>query len=314
MPAVSVILPVYNGMPYLPEAVDSILEQSLKDLELIVVDDGSTDDTAQYLKGRDDPRVTVLHQARSGQGAARNRALSRCRSSFVALMDGDDVSMPHRLERQVEFLTRRPEVGAVGSRFAYLGPSGRSAFSPPLPSDHERIFSDLLQLRHALCHGTMVVRTGLFRSIGGYRIAGCGEDWDVMLRLGERSKLANLDDVLYLYRLHDESTNARALHETRLRFRHSALCARQRAEGIPETPWEEFLPAHARRSRWSRWKDDLDGYALAQYRGALYDLLGSRRFRGLTRLAWAGLCSPGRTKERLARALRGESPTGDARA
>src|SRR3972149_8043921 len=128
MTDVTVLMTVYNGMPYLPPAVDSVFAQTLRDWRLVIVNDGSTDGTADYLSALGDPRVPVLHQENQGTAAAANHGLAHCDTEFVARMDSDDVSLAARLEKQRDFLQAHPEVGLVGTQVAPLGArrAGRS--------------------------------------------------------------------------------------------------------------------------------------------------------------------------------------------
>jgi len=115
MSRLTVLLPVYNGMPYLPEAVDSVLAQTFADFRLLVLDDGSTDGTAAYLGGIDDPRVDVVHQENRGLGATLNRGIGLCETEYLARMDADDVACPDRLKLQVDYMERHPAVAMLGT-------------------------------------------------------------------------------------------------------------------------------------------------------------------------------------------------------
>jgi len=116
MPKVSVLLPVYyNGERYIVQSVESILKQSYRDFELIVVNDGSTDRTGSLLRGISDPRIVLIEQENQGQPRAMNNALNLARGEYIARQDADDLSLPERFARQVEFLDSHPEVGFVGS-------------------------------------------------------------------------------------------------------------------------------------------------------------------------------------------------------
>lgn len=304
MPEVSVIMSVYNGMPYLPEAVDSILGQTVQDFTFLIINDGSTDGTEDYLNKLNDQRIHVVHQSNRGQGAGRNVGLAMCNSEFVAMMDADDVALPSRLEAQLCFFNRHSEIGMVGTHIAYLGVGGRIGFSPPMACDHEAIYADLLRVRHALVHSTLMCRTSILKRIGGYRIDGKGEDWDMFLRMGEATRLANLSEVHYLYRLHSGSVSVRHLTHIRNRFAHSCHCAKRRQQSLSEITFDEFVVKQRARPFWQRATELMDIYALDQYRRALAEILSSHRFRGYARLSWAAMCSPRMTSQRIARAIR----------
>lgn len=307
MPEVSVIMSVYNGMPYLPEAVESMLDQTVKDFHYVIVNDGSTDGTTEYLNRLDDPRIRVVHQTNKGQGAARTLGLNTCDSEFVAIMDADDVALPTRLEAQLRFLRSHIDIGLVGTQISYLGTGGHRGFSPPLPCEHKIIYTDLLRGRHAICNPSIMCRTATLKRVGGYRIEGSGEDLDMWLRMGEVSKLANLNEVLHLYRLNPLSVNVRQLVTIRVRYAHACDCAKRRAEGLPETTFDEFLIKQRARPFWQLGAEVMDVYALGQYRRALAEILSLHRNRGYARLIWAALCSPQRTAQRLSRTIRTSS-------
>ena len=134
-PRVTVSLAVYNVAPYLRACIDSILEQSMADLEVIAVDDGSTDGSGAILESYSDPRMRVLHQHNQGLGATRRRILSEARGEFIAVMDGDDVNLPRRFSRQVAFLDEHPEVAVVGGQIIEMDEEGHPLCEiPSLPA------------------------------------------------------------------------------------------------------------------------------------------------------------------------------------
>ncbi len=133
MAEVTVLMAVYNGMPYLPEAVDSILKQTLQDFRFLIINDGSTDGTEDYLNRLTDQRVQVVKGPHRGLGVALNMGLAMCKTEFLARMDSDDIALPTRLEAQLRFLRCHKAVGLVGTRVSYFGTSGRSGFSHPCP-------------------------------------------------------------------------------------------------------------------------------------------------------------------------------------
>src|SRR4051812_26679567 len=123
-PTVSVLMAVYNGEQYLREAVNSILSQTFKDFEFIIIDDGSTDRSPELLASyaRADSRVKLISRPNKGLTKSLNEGLHAARGEFVARMDGDDISLPERFERQVSYLREHPEVVLVGSRVEFIDP------------------------------------------------------------------------------------------------------------------------------------------------------------------------------------------------
>jgi glycosyltransferase involved in cell wall biosynthesis len=193
-------MPVHNGGEHLREAVESILCQSHAELELLVIDDGSTDGTAAYLDGLEDPRVRVLHQPNRGLVATLNLGLAEASHELVARMDADDVSAPDRLERQVRFLTDHPEVAAVGCCYGMMTEDGRAVGTVHVAGCW-RYLQRQLYFRNVLPHGAMMLRRSAVLAAGGYRDVGPAEDYDLWLRLATRHELGNVPDILFSYRV-----------------------------------------------------------------------------------------------------------------
>jgi glycosyltransferase involved in cell wall biosynthesis len=210
MALVSVIMPVFNGEKYLREAVGSICGQSYKDFEFIIVDDGSSDRTAAILREyalRDD-RLRVLSGPNTGLTRALLKGMDEARGDLIARMDADDVSLPRRLEQQVQFLDQHPECVAVGARVLVVDSDGDAVFPMRYPSGHEEIDAHNLAGKGcALAHPATMFRRTAYEKAGGYRPEfEPAEDLDLWLRMAEVGKLANLDDVLLNYRVHLKST------------------------------------------------------------------------------------------------------------
>jgi glycosyltransferase involved in cell wall biosynthesis len=142
---VSVVLPVFNGGPYLGEALESLLAQSLGDFELIAIDDGSTDGSRGVLEGftARDSRLRVISRENSGHAATLNEGVLRATAAYVAIMDNDDIAAPERLEKQVAFLDAHPHVAAVGSQ-TYFSPKAGSQRLPPACHSHRTRFGPLM--------------------------------------------------------------------------------------------------------------------------------------------------------------------------
>jgi glycosyltransferase involved in cell wall biosynthesis len=303
MNSVSVLMTVFNGMPYLPLAVASVLSQTLRDFRFVIVNDGSTDGSVDYLNGLTDSRVTVVHQENQGTGPAANRGLQLCDTEFVARIDADDVAFPTRLERQHQFLTRHAEVGLAGTQVAPLGEAGAGRCLA-LPTKHEAICRALHNGRHAMSHSSVMIRASILKSIGGYWTQPLFDDWDMMIRVGEVSRLANLNEVLHYYRVHRGSLNGSSMDRVRLSIDYACESARRRRNGLPPISIETFKQQRDARPWWRQRWDGLENYALQQYRVASADMYGGRPLRGRARLAWAAVCAPQLTAARIARVVR----------
>ena len=303
MSQVTVLLPVYNGMPYLADAVESVRRQTFKDWSLLAINDGSTDGSADYLSQLDDPRIRVVHQQNQGLAAALNAGLQICPSPYLARLDADDVALPTRLEKQLEFLEARPRVGLVGTQVAMMF-NGRAGRGVPLPTVHSAIDAGLLAGRHAVCHSSIMCRTALSQKIGGYWPLGVSEDWDMYLRMAEQAELANLDEVLLHVRVVENGIQSRQMAEVRRRIDYACHAASRRRSGMPAIAYEEFCELRRAKSWWKRSVERLDTYARVQYRKAQPEILGAHPLVGYGRLAWAAACSPQLTWQRVGRALR----------
>ena len=210
-PAVSIVIGAYNAQRYLAQTLDSLLAQTFTDFELIVVDDGSEDSTFDILKQYEakEARVRPIHIPHGGIVDAANAGLNAARAEYIARADADDLHMPDRLQKQVDYLNAHPEVVAVGSRMQVIEPYG----SPLKLSDHklthEEIEAGLLNGDGwALPQPAAMLRKSVAMKVGAYRHDyPWSEDLDLFLRMAEVGRLANLPDVLVKYRIHPGSTN-----------------------------------------------------------------------------------------------------------
>jgi glycosyltransferase involved in cell wall biosynthesis len=208
-PVVSVIMPVSNGERFIGAAIGSVLSQSLVVWELIVVDDGSTDDSADIARrhAETDPRLRVLRQENRGLAAARNRGLSEAAGSLVAFLDCDDVWEPGYLQAMVARLAQAPEALLAFAGWRYIGERGEPLPQAVIPfgADPQRARCEL-PWRNALLPSAVVARTSAVRRLGGFdtTLRAC-EDWDLWIRLRREGAFVALPDVLVLYRVHDAS-------------------------------------------------------------------------------------------------------------
>jgi glycosyltransferase involved in cell wall biosynthesis len=302
-PKLSVLMTVYNGMPYLPEAVESILSQDFADFECIIVDDGSTDETSRYLKQIQDPRVLILSQENGGTAAAANFGLAQCRGEYLARMDADDITLPTRFGKQVRFLDKNPEIGLLGTQLACMGEC-RIGKNLNLPCSNQAIRQSLLKGKHALCHPTLMMRTQLLREIGGYWKLRLIDDWDMMLRMTEVTQAHNLDEVLHHYRVHRGSLNGSRMKEMRFAYDYSIDAAIRRQESRAPISADEFRQSLSQRPFATRAFASMEIYARSQNRLAVADILGNAAWMGYMRLAIAAMCQPGMAWARLKRMAR----------
>jgi len=204
-PRVSVLLPVWNGERFLRPAVESILRQTFSSLELIVIDDGSTDASAAIAESlaRDDDRVRVLRRSHEGLSPALNAGLAAARGEYIARMDADDVSVPHRLEKQVAFLDSHPACVAAGAWIEVVDESGQPLGLKTFVQTHAEISAALLGGISPIAHPTVVIRRDAVQAAGGYDERFYpSEDLDLWFRLAEHGELANIGEPLLRHRRH----------------------------------------------------------------------------------------------------------------
>jgi glycosyltransferase involved in cell wall biosynthesis len=194
----TVLLPVYNGQEYIGESIASILCQSLEDFELLVVDDGSIDQTAAIVGAISDPRLRYLRQAENrGLIEALNYGLERISTPYTARMDADDIAHPDRLARQEAFLEAHPEIGVVGSAITLMGDETLQKY----PVSDSRIRVEML-FNSPFAHPSVMYRTDLVRAVGYDARCAHAEDFKLWADLAARTKFANLSEPLVRYRLH----------------------------------------------------------------------------------------------------------------
>jgi glycosyltransferase involved in cell wall biosynthesis len=231
-PRVSVVIPVFNAETYVAAAIESVLGQTLEDFELIAVDDASEDGSPELLErlARSDRRIRVITNDQNlGLSGARNRGWRVARARYIAFLDADDVALPDRLSRQVEFLDAHPPVAAVGGAVITIDDSGRRISSVRYPTKNRAIQSRLLRHICAVCQPAVTMRRAALEAVGGYRFR-CVEDYDLLLRLSERFELANLQEPVILYRLHLHQLSLVVLERGARDAR--AVCAAARARRV----------------------------------------------------------------------------------
>ncbi len=299
-PEVTVLLPVRNGAAFLAAAADSILRQSLRALELLVVDDGSTDGTPAILAGlaAADARVRVLTQGPLGLVPALNRGLHAAAAPLVARMDADDLAAPERLARQAAALAAAPGLALVGSAWRVVGRDGRErrVVRPPAGDGGIRA-----ALRRANClgHPTIMLRRDAALAVGGYRPAFLlAEDYDLWLRLLERGQAACLPDVLLDYREHPGQSAWRDLEQRILSEMGAQAAACCRAAGRPDRADDPAPIDRARLGRMGLSEQEIAAGVIARALGAAKDARAAGR--SAEAAARLGLQQPGlRLRTRL---------------
>jgi glycosyltransferase involved in cell wall biosynthesis len=205
MPKVSVIIPTYNRSDYLMEAIESVRQQTYTDYEIIVVDDGSTDDTRGLLKPlRDNGTIHYIYQENQNKSAARNHGVRQAKGEYIAFLDSDDLFVPTKLEKQVAYLDEHPEVGFVHSWYSKFDDAGNHLGTRDTSKYTGWIYPDIL-LSWSILMATpcMMMRVEVFEDVGGFDVSQhWGEDIDIWRRITQRYPIGLVPEVLTKVRVH----------------------------------------------------------------------------------------------------------------
>lgn len=232
-PLISVLVPTYNSMPWLSEAVDSIIAQTVTDWHLVIVDDGSTDGTADYLRELHKelgPRLTTIWWSQNqGIVVALNEGLRACDGLYVARMDADDISLPSRFQEQLLYLLGHPEIDGCGAWIQFFGAETRMMEFPADPNE----VRDLLFERTTVAHPTYFFRRQVYQELQYSPDYPHAEDLDFLFRVTEMYRLSNVPKVLLNYRVnYKRSVSCVHAREQAESVRRARIAARKRRRGL----------------------------------------------------------------------------------
>jgi len=216
-PKVTVLMSVFNGEEFLREAIASVLIQTFADFEFIIIDDASTDGTWETLSeyaSRDQRIVLIQNPKNIGLPRSLNKGLSLARGKYIARQDADDVSLPERLERQVDFLDEHPEVILVSSHYQIIGPEGSFLGHSQQAIDPDLVSWYMLFYNYVAGHSVVMFRRAPVMDLGGYRETTLhAQDYDLWLGLSKVGEIAILPELLMKYRRHDAQITVAAREE-----------------------------------------------------------------------------------------------------
>ncbi|PSM46076.1 glycosyl transferase family A [Chroococcidiopsis sp. CCALA 051] len=206
MPKVSVIIPAYNSIAYLPATLDSVLRQTFTDFEVLIVDDGSSDNTAAWGSQIQDRRIQFITQANQGTCAARNTGIALAQGEYIAFLDADDLWHPTKLAKQVRYLDEHPEVGLVYTWTALIDPEGRPTGRIFASRDRGDVWQQLVQRNITESGSSFMMRRCCFETVGVFdtTLSHVG-DWDMCLRIAARYKFGAIEEPLVYYRQYSNS-------------------------------------------------------------------------------------------------------------
>lgn len=249
-PTVSVVMPVFNAESFLEEAIESTLNQTMADLELVAVDDESTDSSLAILRRYEqkDDRVRVIARPHAGIVGTRNAGIEVARGPFVAALDNDDAMYPQRLAEQSAFLQQHDDCVAVGAGALLVDRDGDPLIERHLPTAGDEIERELLDGRNPMMQPGVLFRRDALIQVGGYRDDfDFSEDYDLFLRLSECGRLANLDSVLLKHRQHMSRASVSQFEQQRRVVARALAEAYERRgldRALPEVPeaWHPNTP------------------------------------------------------------------------
>jgi glycosyltransferase involved in cell wall biosynthesis len=250
MPRVTVVIAIFNSERYLSQSIQSIRSQRFDDFELILLDDGSDDQSVEIARcaAKEDPRVILVKGDHRGVVHQRNAGVELAKAEFIAMMDSDDIALADRLALQVRHLEAHPDCCAVGTGVMRIDEDGLPIDEWHLPEHHEEIDEKHMAGQGgAIVNPSVMLRKSAVIKVGGYRTGyDSAEDYDLFLRLAEVGGLANLPQVLLRYRLHAKSlTIARAVYQRQMAREalKEAWMRRQRPGPLPAPLLELRAPS-----------------------------------------------------------------------
>jgi len=236
-PALSVLLPVYNGERFLAEAIESILAQTFTDFEFIIINDGSRDGSGTIIDdyAARDARIRAFHQDNRGLVETLNRGVALARAPLIARMDADDISLPRRFELQIHRFENRPDLAAVGGCIILIDEAGKPIRRGDYPTGGAELLR-LLERDSPLAHPAVIMRRDVVSSLGGYRRQyKHAEDYDLWLRMHDAGyALENVAEPVLHYRQHAEKVSFQHSQQQTLTAFVARLAHRARMAGLPD--------------------------------------------------------------------------------
>jgi glycosyltransferase involved in cell wall biosynthesis len=297
-PEISIIMPAYNAEKYIGAAIESILNQTFTNLELIIVEDGSSDHTWDIIEkyaAKDRRVVAMRNDANMGIVRTINRGVAHARASLIGRLDADDVALPDRFERQLAVMRAHPDVVVVGSNAFHITANdqivGLSIAGPTSIEDfrHRRAAGEITMV----LDGTSLFRRSVFDLVGGYDPAmDAAQEVELHSRMANYGIIIAIDEPLIKYRLHAGSNVDVSFFQGREIHRYVAACEQARLVNEPRPTIEEFRGREATAPKWQRARIRMKDTGRFRYRAAGVDISEGQMFSGVTNLATALLVSP----------------------
>jgi len=207
MNKVSIIIPVYNAAKTIAETIDSVRQQTIDDWELIVVNDGSTDNTLEIVAAINEPRLKIISFPNGGVAQARNLGVAEARGSYIAFLDADDLWEKTKLAQQVKILDQQPEISIVSTWVTYMNEAGESTGRIVQPTAEGYIWRQMIEVNQIECGSVIMIRRSCFDQVGLFdtNLKSFVQDWDMWLRLALQYQFKVIAQPLVYYRQRSSS-------------------------------------------------------------------------------------------------------------
>jgi glycosyltransferase involved in cell wall biosynthesis len=301
---ISIVLPAYNAAKFIKPAVESILQQTFREFELIVVDDGSTDNTLELLEEfvQQDSRVRVIQSQHGGLSQALNQGIAAAHYAWIGRMDADDVALPDRLQKQMDAVAANPQVVAWGTYAYHINSRDRvlgiAKTGPTTEQEfHEqRDRGDLVQL----IHPTVLLKKEVLVAVGGYKSNfEPVEELELFDRMAAYGPTLAIPEPLLRYRIHSSSVSMQRFFFQRVLMRYVVARHRARLAGQAELSYEQFLQDYQHQPLLSRWQRKIKTAGMFCYRKAGLSLGEENRVQAIFYLGLATTLHPTYTIPRL---------------
>jgi glycosyltransferase involved in cell wall biosynthesis len=294
---ISIILPAYNAERFIKPAVESILQQTFQDFELIVVDDGSTDNTLEILEvfSQQDSRVRVIRSQHGGLSQALNQGISEAKYAWIGRMDADDVALPERLQKQMQAVMENPHVVAWGTHAYHINSQDKIlGVARTGPTTEQEFYNlrnngDLVQL----IHPTVLLKKEVLVAVGGYKSEfEPVEELELFDRMAAYGPTLAIPEPLLRYRVHSNSVSMQRFFFQRVLMRYVVARHRARLAGQPELSYEQFLQNYQQQPLLTRWRRGLRTVGMFCYRKAGLSLGEGQQLQALFYLGLAATLHP----------------------
>src|SRR5690606_8180243 len=231
---ITVFMAAYNAADYIAASIESVLKQTYDHFELLIVDDGSTDNTVEIIQRFHDPRIRLIqNDGNKGQPYTRNLALTEAKGEFLAVLDSDDIAFPNRLEIQLQHFLDRPQLAVLGGQVYVIDKYGQRTGQEMIPICGSKQLHSALLLHNSFVHPTVMMRMSAFKDIGGYPNHLVAQDYALFSRIALKYEVDNIPEYLGEYRMHDNNISIRKKHLADEQLR--AILRYQLDKLLPET-------------------------------------------------------------------------------